>query len=259
MKRRSRKDHQLRVGLTRLRSAQRVLKAFADSPQMRQLETDAQTLARAVGKLRDADVLIENIFAPVAGNPPRQAGFDALYRALLAYRFAMQKEARQALCSEAWSRLLLSLALWPGMLEQEPSLQKPVKRYADKALEKRWKMAAKIGRDISSLEGAERHKMRRALKKLRYTAEFLAPLYPKGKVRPYIKQLKKLQDVFGYVNDVAMAAKLGEISSGRCEGQAAPLLAAGKVLGHHEAEARRVWKTAPKAWRKLKTSSRFWR
>ncbi len=85
--------HQLRVGLTRLRSAQRSLKALADSPQLRQLETDAQTISRAAGRLRDADVLIEDIYAPVAGNPPREPGFDELYEALEAHRAAIDGRA----------------------------------------------------------------------------------------------------------------------------------------------------------------------
>ena len=78
--------------------------------------------------------------------------------------------------------------------------------------------------------------MRKSLKKLRYTAEFLAPLYPKNKVEPFVRRLKKLQDVFGYVNDVRMAAELREIAKAH-SGEPEPLIAAGLVMGHHEAEA----------------------
>ena len=95
---------------------------------MRQLETDARAISRAVGRLRDADVMIEEIYAPVAGNPPRQPGFDELYDALKAHRDAMQKEARQALMAETWSRLLLSLTLWPSMLERDAVPARPCGR-----------------------------------------------------------------------------------------------------------------------------------
>jgi len=250
--------HQLRVGLTRLRSAQRAITALADSPQLRQLETDAQTVSRIVGRLRDADVLIEDIYAPVAGNPPREPGMDALYEALKAHRAAMQKETRQALTSETWTRLLLSLTLWPAILQRDAGLQAPVENYADKLLQKRWKKAGKLGRSIESLEGERQHRMRKALKKLRYTAEFLAPLYPKAKEKPFIKRLKTLQDVFGYVNDVRMAGQIRDIASSHCE-EPAPLIAAGVVLGRHEAKAPDVWAQAPKAWRRLKASGPFWK
>ena len=195
---------------------------------------------------------------PVAGKPPRQPGFDGLYEALKAHRDAMQKEAREALASETWTRLLLSLTLWPSMLERDTALQEPVEDHADKLLQKRWKKAVKLGGSIESLEGAEQHEMRKSLKKLRYTAEFLAPLYSKAKVNPFVRRLKKLQDVFGYVNDVRMAAELRDVAKSHCD-EPAPLIAAGLVLGHHEAEAAGVWHRAPNAWHRLRASGPFWK
>ncbi len=248
--------HQLRVGLTRLRSAHRSLKALMNSPQLRQLEKDAQTIARAVGQLRDADVLIADLYAPVANSLPDAPGFKELGELLQAHRGAKQKQARQALTGEAWLRLALSLTLWPAMLEAEPCLQGPVKRYADRALQQRWKKAAKLGRQIASLEGENRHRMRKSLKKLRYSVEFFAPLYRKANVKPFVKQLKSLQDVFGYVNDVAMAAQLRDLCG---SDKPEVLTAAGEVLGYHEAKAHECWQEAPEAWHRLKASGRFWK
>lgn len=250
--------HQLRVGLTRLRSAHRALKTLSDSPQLQQIETGARAISRAVGPLRDADVMIADIYAPVAGNMPRQPGFDELYEALKAHREAEQKKAREVLSSETWTRLLLSLTLWPSMLERDAAMQEPVEDSVDKLLQKRWKKARKLGRSMESLQGVEQHKMRRLLKKLRYTAEFLAPLYPKTKVKPFIRRLKGLQDVFGYVNDFRMAGELREIAKSHCN-EPAPLIAAGSVLGHHEAEAAEVWRRAPEAWRRLRARGPFWK
>ena len=144
------------------------------------------------------------------------------------------------------------------MLERDPALQDPVEDHVDKLLHKRWKKTAKLGRGIESLEGEEQHNMRKSLKKLRYMAEFLAPLYPKNKVGTFVRRLKKLQDVFGYVNDVHMAAGLRDIAKAH-SGEPAPLIAAGIVLAHHEAEAAEVWLRAPKAWHRLKASGPFWK
>jgi hypothetical protein len=44
--------------------------------------------------------------------------------------------------------------------------------------------------------------MRKALKKLRYQAEFMTPLFDERAGKQFIRQLKALQDVFGYINDV---------------------------------------------------------
>ena len=250
--------HQLRVGLTRLRSAHRALKPLIDAPDFHQLEDDARAIARAVGELRDADVLIEDIFAPVAGAVPDQHGFDALRRALQAHRQVKQDPARRCLGSEQWSRLLLGLALWPPMLKRDPSLQEhPIEDYAKQALKKRWKKVAKCGRGIDRLEPEEKHRMRRSLKKLRYLIEFFAPLFPSKDVKSFVKQLKTLQDVFGYINDVRMAEQLRTIAAEHGDGRDCAV-AAGVVLGWHEEKSAETWTHAQEEWHRLKSRGRFW-
>lgn len=250
--------HQLRVGLTRLRSAQRALKPLIASPLFTELEKDARALSRAVGELRDADMMIEDIFAPVAGEAATNREFGELYRALRAYRAQMQEAARQALTGEPWSRLLLNLTLWPPMLERDPAVQMPVGEYTAGALQKRWKKVAQCGRSIKSLDPEQKHKMRRSLKKLRYMVAFFAPLYPEKDVEQFEKRLKGLQDVFGYVNDVKTADQLRRMCAARSGDRTKSCFAAGYVLGYHQAKVVRVWKDAAKDWRRLKASERFW-
>ena len=250
--------HQLRVGLTRLRAAHRALKPLLDTPAFHQLEDDARGIARAVGELRDADVLIEDIYAPVAGAVPDQQGFDALLSALQAHRAAKQASARLYLRGDEWSRLLLCLALWPTMLERDPSLQhQSIEDYAKQALKKRWKKVANCGRAINRLDPEEKHAMRRSLKKLRYLIEFFAPLFPSKDVKPFVKQLKTLQDVFGYVNDVRTAEQLRTIATEHGEGPDCAV-AAGVVLGWHEEKAAEAWTHAQEEWRRLNSRGRFW-
>jgi len=250
--------HQLRVGLTRLRAAHRALKPVLKSQAFHQLEDDARALARAVGELRDADVLIEDIYAPVAGAVPDHRGFDALRRALQTHRVERQESARMRLRGEHWSRLLLSLALWPAMLEADPSEQEPIENYARAALQKRWKKVKKCGRAIDHLRPEQQHKMRRSLKKLRYLTEFFAPLFPSKEVKPFVKQLRTLQDVFGYVNDVRMADQIRLIAAERTE-EPDCAIAAGVVLGVHDEKAAETWTHAQNEWRDLKTRDRFWK
>ena len=250
--------HQLRVGLTRLRAAHRALKPLLDTPAFHQLEDDARAIARAVGELRDADVLIEEIYAPVAGAAPNQQGFDDLLCALQAHRDVMRDRARRCLEGELCSRLLLSLTLWPAMLEADASLQqKSIADYSKQALKKRWKKVSKCGRAIERLEPEEKHKMRRSLKKLRYMTEFFAPIFPSKEVKLFVKQLKTLQDVFGYVNDVRTAEQLPAIIAKRGDGQDC-ILAASIVLGAHEEKAAEAWTHAQEEWRRAKSRGRFW-
>src|SRR5262249_8641810 len=103
----------------------------------------------------------------------------------------------------------------------------------------------------------QRHEMRKALKKLRYQAEFMVPLFDRRDGQRFIRQLKALQDVFGYLNDVRMAPRLIEIERERQAGSDAAR-AASYAVGHHDAEVSHVWSRAAKAWRKFERSPRFW-
>jgi len=249
--------HQLRIGLRRLRSALRAFRPLADSEALREMETQARDLARAIGRLRDVDVLIEDIYAPVAGKMKGEAGFVELREALAAHRGRIREEARQALSGKQWSTLQLYLLLWPRTIAEEGALQTPIRKYAVSALNKGWKKLARLGQRIDSLSLEQRHEMRKALKRFRYTLEFFGSLLPAHKGTQFAKQLKKLQDVFGYVNDVATAKELSAIAQART-GQPQAQGAAGYVLGWHNAQAVHAWTKAPKEWRRLEKRAGFW-
>jgi CHAD domain len=77
--------------------------------------------------------------------------------------------------------------------------------------------------------------MRKALKGLRYTCEFFLSLYPEPKANLFLKEIRALQDVFGYLNDVVAARRLGAICAGE-SGEAQR--AAAYILGWHSAQAK---------------------
>jgi CHAD domain-containing protein len=249
--------HQLRIGLHRLRSALRALRPLVDRASLRAFERCARDMGRCVGALRDADVLTTGIHAPVEAAATDKTGFAELREALVRNREARRDEVRQVLSGPQWTKLQLYLTLWPRTLEEIDELNQPIAKHARKVLAKAWKKPAKLGRHLDCLDSAQRHEMRKALKKLRYQAEFIAPLFDKREGKQFIHQLKALQDVFGYINDVRMAPRLVEIQQERQAGSNAAR-AASYALGHHDAEAAHVWRRASKAWRKLERSPRFW-
>ena len=250
--------HQLRIGLRRLRSVLRAFRPLSDTSALGGMEEFAQNLARTVGRLRDVDVLIEDILAPIAGKMNGEPGFADLRDGLVAYRAKIRDEVRQALAGEQWSKLQLHLALWPRTIGERGSLQTPVRDFAASTLAKDWKKVSKLGAAIDSLSLEQRHEMRKALKKFRYTAEFFGSLYAEGKVARSVKELKKLQEIFGYINDVVTAKQLNTIAHEYCSDSQEAQRAAGYVLGWHDAEATHTWSAAPKEWSGLKKRPRFW-
>jgi inorganic triphosphatase YgiF len=251
--------HQLRIGLRRLRSALNAFRPLHESQSTLDMGRHARALARVVGELRDADVLIDTVYAPVAGTIRRHPGLQPLKEALLAHRAQKRELARAALRDRRWSALQLYLALWPGAIEEEQSLDQPVAGFASKALSSAWKKVAKKGKRLDALDREERHEMRKSLKALRYTLEFFESLYKPGAARPFVKRLKELQDVFGYVNDVETASALERISEEHCAESRDAQRAAGYAIGWHAANATQSWDRAKRIWKDLRKSALFWR
>ena len=124
-------------------------------------------------------------------------GLAGLREALLAHRIRTRDRVRSELCGQQWSVLQLYLALWPRTIEGGGELSVPVAKFARLALKKRWRKVAASGERLDHLDVVERHAMRKALKTLRYTAEFFASLYPAPATRRFIKEIRSLQEEFG--------------------------------------------------------------
>ncbi len=250
--------HQLRIGLRRLRTALSTFRPIHETQPTNDMGSHARTIARTVGELRDADVLIEAVYAPVAATFKEHAGLQPLRAALAAHRAERRELARAALQDRRWSALQLYLALWPASIEDNKGLDRPVAEFADRAVGRAWKKVMKYGKRIEALDRDERHEMRKSLKDLRYTLEFFETLYKPTEVRPFIKELKKLQDIFGYVNDVEIARTLETIGEERCADSRAAQRAAGCAIGWHTARSAQSWDRATKIWKELRKATPFW-
>lgn len=251
--------HQLRIDLRRLRSALRALRPLMDGPSLRTFERSAQELGRSVAPLRNADVLISDIYGVMQIPAPETTGITALRDALIEHREAKRREVRAALGGPVWTKLELYLSLWPLTLDESgsPALERQIDKHARKVLRKSWKQCASYGQDINGLDEERRHDMRKALKQLRYQIEIFSPLFPNKAVDRFVGQLKALQNLFGYVNDAQMASRLIEVEKERQLGTDAARAAA-YIVGRHDADAAHAWRGAGKAWKKLAGTPQFW-
>jgi CHAD domain-containing protein len=115
----------------------------------------------------------------------------------------------------------------------------------------------KRGKGLADLPDAERHKLRIALKNLRYAAEFFGGLFANDAAEPYVDALARLQDLLGAHNDEVNAMRLLRDMDETTGARTAK--AHGIVLGWHARGKARADAELYKCWRRFKRREMFWR
>jgi inorganic triphosphatase YgiF len=258
--------HQLRVGLRRLRTAIAVFRPVLENDALATLSLEARRIGQIVGRLRDLDVLAEEVVPGVAGAGLDGQARSALVAAIEARRQETRAEVRAALAEPATVRFIFDLA---EAIEAQPwregrgdssvgGLDAPIGKLAPGMLDKRRRKAAKRGRGIETLSPADLHELRKELKKLRYAGDMLGALYPEKRRGPYLEALRRLQDTFGSLNDGTMAGEVLTGASAPGAGDPQAQRAAGWVLGSLAVKAADDRPRLIKAWRKLGKATPFW-
>lgn len=241
--------HQVRVGLRRLQMA---LKSFgAETPELKALGRRGRVIADTFGPARELDVFADELVKPVATKYAGNESFAALALALRHARGEAWDDALAEVLNPDFASFLNDVAAAAEVAPRGPMRLGKASRLA---LSAHWKKAKKRGKKVKKNYDANTHRLRIALKKLRYAAEFFAPLYPRRKTGPYIKALKELLDRMGEANDVhGIGTTLERIG-------AAPELrfAAGAIAGWHASREKRLTKKAMKGWKSFRKQKPFW-
>jgi len=210
--------HQMRVALRRMRSALSVFLDLVPKEQIGVLLEELHWLAGELDGARNWDVFALETLPPLASSFPDQTGREWLKSNIDERRQHYNVQAREAVASARYQKLLLTLGAWlcrqPWLggieTQAQPIPGIPIAEFAPQVLQKRHKKLKKRGKDIATLAPLERHRVRIAAKKLRYTAEFFSSLYQRKPARRYIGALADLQEVLGALNDAATTVTLLE-------------------------------------------------
>lgn len=251
--------HQLRVALRRLEV---ILKVFGEEFQQEwlgDLRSRAKILSSRLGPARDLDVFITQLLDVPAEEGDREA-FASLRARMEEMRDKAWKQAVDCVSGADFAMLTEDVAaLAHSRLPMAPDTK--LARVTARLLDRQQTRARRRGRKAKSGEEGDMHRLRIALKKLRYTAEFLAPLYPKEKVRRYIKKLRGLQEHLGAINDIAhVRATIAGLLRDTDGKRSAPAerYAAGLVAGWYRARRPRITKQALKRWKQFRAVKPFW-
>jgi CHAD domain-containing protein len=258
--------HEMRVGLRRMRSALSDFRAIIPAPQLAWMKREGKWLIRGLGAARDWDVFLAELLEPVETARPQDHGLSELRTAARAEQKRGYATTRGAIRCLRHSRFVVQMRDWLSaqrwrQQKDQASLDEPIQKLARRVLRKRHDAALKLGRDFSRLSAEQRHQLRIALKKLRYTADFFRSLYPKKQAKPYFRALAQTQKCLGHMNDVVVAEHLLERMASAHQHQrvfAHLLTAAGTVIGWHARGASAATQEAEERWRKFCDVGCFW-
>ena len=261
--------HEMRVALRRMRSALSDFRKQIPASQVAWLKRETKWLITSLSAARDWDVFLSELLAPVEAARPGDAGLVELRAAAQAEKEKSYAGARRAIRSSRYSALLARTRRWlsskrwrQGRNGGQKSLDEPARKLATRLLAKRHKAVLKLGTDFETLSAEERHQLRMALKKLRYTADFFRSLYRKKREKRYFQAIAQLQDALGHMNDIVMTNHLLErLSAARDRQRVSDRLsaAAGILAGWHTHSATSSEHEAEANWREFSECDVFWK
>ncbi len=205
--------HQMRVAVRRLRSALASLEKTLPQEDVQWVTEELRWLGGALGPARNLDVFAAELVPAARSGLPDKAGWDGLAAALDRLRAAAYDQIRQAILSQRYTAGMLRLLRWleasgwrrHSASDQPDPMTSPICAIAPGVLDRRRRKVRQRGKDFGSLAPRERHKLRIAVKKLRYTIELFGSLFDKEGSERFVSRLKRLQSDLGYANDVRVA------------------------------------------------------
>jgi CHAD domain-containing protein len=187
--------HQLRIALRRLLGMARLIGSPAWMPALRRIMD-------VLNPARDWDVFREETL------PRLHLPDDADYLAAVEMQALTARQAAQALLGDSeFTRGILDIGrhLLALRADAVPAPVKTTRHWAAQVLEQRWQAVQRRSRKLDRPD--RRHRLRIAIKKLRYAADALAGLYGRNGNKA-LRRLQALQDDLGAANDLAVAERL---------------------------------------------------
>jgi CHAD domain-containing protein len=202
--------HQFRVGLRRFRSALSLLRAYIPDDQATWLKAEAKALGTAMGQVRDLDVFLADLIAPVAAGAGSDPQVAVMLRTAREARSAAHARAAENLRTRQYRRFMARLNAWldgrgweTGEIEQAENAAELARRILNRRMAK----ISKRTRGLARATPAEIHALRIQIKKLRYGLEFFQSVLPDRRAARLGRLLKSLQDTLGHLNDLDVAGR----------------------------------------------------
>jgi CHAD domain-containing protein len=242
--------HQMRIALTRLRTAIVFFSPMVDDPERARIKDELKWLNSQLGTVRDLDVAIERLKA-ASGERPQASSH---YQQWNEKRADSHRHLARALRSARYRRLVESMFGWvangPWSIKEGKQAKQeratPIAAYSTRKLTQWEEKILKKRRKLLKMGTKKRHRLRLMNKKICYSIEAFEDLFPDkkfSKQQASLKYLRKAQKSLGRLNDDANGHSLA--TALKANGGQAPL----EFLSAKR--EKRLIRTAAAAYRKL--------
>ncbi len=249
--------HQMRVGIRRLRSAFRLFRDLpcdSAAPQAAML----RGIAAALGPARDWDVLVTETLPALRPALTAHGAAGGLEQACERARKSARSKLKKSIKSNIYNTSMVTLGGWLAGLDLEAgdaAWRQSARDCATRILAACHARVLKRGRHLERRTAGELHRLRIAVKQLRYAIEFFSSLYSARGMATMRERLALLQDILGRINDAAsVKPMLDAVAADHHE----LLAATGIVIGWCEAHAVAERKSLQPAWRCFRAARRPW-
>jgi len=250
--------HQMRIALRRLYVAIKLFKC-----ETTDMQNELDWLSTRLGSARDWDVLLHTTLPAALNQLEPHSGHSLLLQRATAAHKRAYASLRQALNSQRYQRLQLSLGAWLASFSHSPDTK--VLKLAGRRLQQSYKKLQQFGKKLGESDPRQLHKLRIEAKYLRYAAEFFAEIYhaqnrpDKGqnKTRRFVDRLARLQATLGLLNDINVTETMIHQLASR---QANPEIseAASLILEWNAMRATQPLKQMHKTWQDFMQAQIFW-
>jgi len=258
--------HQMRVAVRRLRSAISSLGDLLPQQELAPIVEELRWLGGMLGPVRNLDVFATELLPEARSRLPDEPGWEDLAATLDRLRIAGYHQLREAIEARRYTTGMLRLLRWFGTsdwserqgLHETDVAPPPIGELVPRLLDRRRHKARRRGAGFAHLAPPERHKLRIAVKKLRYTIELFGSLFDREELEAFVKRLKRLQGDLGYANDVRVAHEFVTELFAEIEPRSAAAHAWIALLEAHDQKVANGERNMRQDLRKLKEAWPFW-
>lgn len=264
--------HQMRVGLRRLQTALSLFKDLLDGTETERIKENLKWMSGQLEPAREFDVFLEDEIAKLE-RENSQGAIRSLKSDLQTRRHQGMAQAKAMVSGDRYRRIVLETGLWAiagAWLRSDDDMQaakraRPLADAAADILKHRTRKVLKKLRRLDELDAMGRHKLRIAVKKLRYATEFFCALHAQGgskkRRKIFAARLKALQRALGRLNDIRVHKQFADkqLRKGtRSNGQMRRAFGLGFVTGREREAVRTCLAAAAKAAKRFARVPGYW-